>query len=61
MRFAVAFLMLVTMVTAINLRKQYRPVNDDLEENQVGNKLINLFLKCGIQNKRLQLPLATGS
>lgn len=59
MRLALTFVMLVTMVTAINLRKRYRPINDDLV--QVANKLMNLFLKYGIQNKRLQLPLATGT
>lgn len=59
MRLALTFVMLVTMVTAINLRKQYRPINDDLV--QVANKLMNLFLKYGIQNKRLQLQLAIGT
>ena len=57
MHLTLAFLMLVTMVTAINLRKQYRPVNDDRKE--VANKLMNLFIN--IENKRVQLPLATGT
>ena len=42
MHLTLVFLMLVTMVTALNLRKQYRPVNDDRKE--VANKLRNLFL-----------------
>ena len=44
MRSALAFLTLVTMATAINLRKQFRPVNDDRADYQVPNKLTNSYL-----------------
>ena len=35
------YVILVTMVTAINLRKQFGPVNDDRADYQVLNKLLN--------------------
>lgn len=41
MRSTLAFLTLVTMATAINLRKLFRPVNDDRANYQVPNKLTN--------------------
>lgn len=59
MRLALAFLMLVTMATAFNLRKQFRPKNDERTGNQVPNKFMNLYLKYNIHNKRLRLKLAS--